>query len=99
MGFFILRAVAATSWLGFSKKNQQAKPVRGDKVSPSQRGRAPINEKQTKIDLINPPIFERDWIEILIREEKTLSRADIIDGRVIRNEFCCLCGAKRGMIK
>lgn len=39
------------------------------------------DEKQTRIELINPVLFERGWVENLIREEKTPGGADIIDGR------------------
>jgi len=39
------------------------------------------NEKQTRIELINPILHERGWIDALIREEKTPGGTDIIDGK------------------
>jgi type I restriction enzyme R subunit len=39
------------------------------------------NEKQTRIELINPALHERGRGDALIREEKTLGGTDIIDGR------------------
>ena len=39
------------------------------------------DEKQTRIDLINPVLFERGWGENLIREERMPGGADIIDGK------------------
>ena len=39
------------------------------------------DEKQTRIELINPVLVERGWGENLIREEKTPGGADIIDGK------------------
>jgi type I restriction enzyme R subunit len=41
----------------------------------------PRDEHQTRIDLINPALYERGWVESLIREEKTPGGTDIIDGR------------------
>jgi len=39
------------------------------------------DEKQTRIELINPALHERGWVEALIREERTPGGVDIIDGR------------------
>lgn len=39
------------------------------------------NEKQTRIDLINPALHDRGWTETLIREERTPGGVDIIDGK------------------
>lgn len=39
------------------------------------------DEHQTRIDLINPALHERGWMDALIREEKTPGGIDIIDGR------------------
>jgi len=41
----------------------------------------PRNEQQTRVELINPALFERGWDDTLIREEKTPGGTDIIDGR------------------
>jgi len=41
----------------------------------------PRDEKQTRIELINPCLFDRGWIDTLIREEKTPGGTDIIEGR------------------
>lgn len=39
------------------------------------------DEKQTRIELINPALHERGWVEALIREERTPGGTDIIDGK------------------
>lgn len=39
------------------------------------------NEKQTRIELINPALYEKGWVEALIREERTPGGVDIIDGK------------------
>ncbi|MBM3236416.1 restriction endonuclease subunit R [Candidatus Poribacteria bacterium] len=39
------------------------------------------DEKQTRIELINPVLHERGWVDALIREERTPGGADIIDGK------------------
>lgn len=39
------------------------------------------DEKQTRIELINPALFGRGWVEALIREERTPGGCDIIDGK------------------
>jgi len=39
------------------------------------------DEKQTRIELIDPTIYECGWTEALIREEKTPGGIDIVDGR------------------
>lgn len=39
------------------------------------------DEKQTRIELINPALHEKGWIETLIREERTPGGVDIIDGK------------------
>jgi type I restriction enzyme, R subunit len=39
------------------------------------------DEKQTRIELIDPTIYECGWIEALIRGKKTPGGIDIIDGR------------------
>ncbi len=39
------------------------------------------NEQQTRADLINPKLFEKGWVDALIREEKTPGGVDIIDGK------------------
>lgn len=38
------------------------------------------DEKQTRIELINPVLHERGWVDALIREEKTPGGTDIVDG-------------------
>lgn len=40
----------------------------------------PRDEKQTRIELINPALFDRGWSDALIREERTPGGTDIIDG-------------------
>ena len=39
------------------------------------------NEQQTRTELINPILFDRAWVDALIREEKTPGGVDIIDGK------------------
>lgn len=39
------------------------------------------DEKQTRIELINPALRESGWTDALIREERTPGGADIIDGK------------------
>lgn len=39
------------------------------------------DEKQTRIDLINPALHDRGWVDSLIREEKTPGGTDIIDAK------------------
>ncbi|VVB55664.1 Type III restriction enzyme, res subunit [uncultured archaeon] len=39
------------------------------------------DEHQTRIELINPALYNRGWGDSLIREEKTPGGTDIIDGR------------------
>jgi type I site-specific restriction endonuclease len=41
----------------------------------------PRDEHQTRVELINPALHERGWVEALIREEKTPGGTDIIDGK------------------
>ena len=41
----------------------------------------PRDEHQTRIELINPALHGRGWVEALIREEKTPGGTDIIDGK------------------
>ncbi len=41
----------------------------------------PRDEKQTRVDLINPVLYERGWVDSLIREEKTPGGIEIIDGK------------------
>ena len=41
----------------------------------------PRDEKQTRVELIDPTIHDCGWNEALIREEKTPGGTDIIDGR------------------
>ncbi len=41
----------------------------------------PRDEHQTRIELINPTLYDRGWTDALIREEKTPGGTDIIDGR------------------
>jgi type I restriction enzyme R subunit len=41
----------------------------------------PRDEHQTRVELINPALHDRGWVEALIREEKTPGGADIIDGK------------------
>jgi type I restriction enzyme R subunit len=38
------------------------------------------DEKQTRIELINPILHERGWADALIREERTPGGTDIVDG-------------------
>ena len=44
----------------------------------------PRNEHQTRVDLINPVLYERGWVEELIREEKTPGGVDIIEGKPMK---------------
>ena len=39
------------------------------------------DEHQTRIELINPALHDRGWVDALIREEKTPGGVDIIDGK------------------
>ena len=39
------------------------------------------DERLTRIELINPALFESGWTDVLIREEKTPGGVDIIDGK------------------
>ena len=39
------------------------------------------NEQQTRTELINPILFDRGWVDALIREEKTPGGVDIVDGK------------------
>ena len=39
----------------------------------------PRNEQQTRTELINPVLYEKGWVDALIREEKTPGGVDIID--------------------
>ena len=39
------------------------------------------DEKQTRIELINPALHESGWTDALIREERTPGGMDIIDGK------------------
>ena len=39
------------------------------------------DEKQTRIELINPALHERGWVDALIREERTPGGSDIIEGK------------------
>ena len=41
----------------------------------------PRDERQTRIELINPAIHDKGWLDVLIREEKTPGGTDIIDGK------------------
>ena len=41
----------------------------------------PRDEHRTRVELINPILHERGWVEALIREEKTPGGTDIIDGK------------------
>jgi type I restriction enzyme R subunit len=41
----------------------------------------PRDEHQTRVELINPSLHDRGWVEALIREEKTPGGTDIIDGK------------------
>jgi len=49
------------------------------------------NEKQTRIDLIDPALFERGWTHSLIRMEKTPGGTDIaveaLPGALLREIF------------
>ena len=38
------------------------------------------DEKQTRIELINPVLYERGWVDALLREERTPGGTDIVDG-------------------
>ncbi len=40
------------------------------------------DEKQTRIELINPALHESGWTDALIREERTPGGTDIIDGKL-----------------
>jgi len=42
------------------------------------------DERRTRIELINPALYERGWVDALIREEKTPGGVDIIDGKPTR---------------
>jgi type I restriction enzyme R subunit len=44
----------------------------------------PRNEHQTRVELINPALYDRGWTDALIREEKTPGGTDIIDGKPVR---------------
>ncbi len=44
----------------------------------------PRDERQTRIELINPALYERGWVDSLIREEKTPGGTDIIDGKPVK---------------
>lgn len=39
------------------------------------------NEQQTRTELINPVLYEKGWVDALIREEKTPGGVDIVDGK------------------
>jgi len=39
------------------------------------------DERLTRIELINPALFDSGWTDVLIREEKTPGGVDIIDGK------------------
>ena len=39
------------------------------------------NEHLTRLELINPVLFEKGWVDSLIREEKTPGGVDIVDGK------------------
>jgi len=41
----------------------------------------PRDERQTRVELIDPAIHDCGWNEALIREENTPGGTDIIDGR------------------
>lgn len=41
----------------------------------------PRDEHQTRVELINPALHDRGWVEALIREDKTPGGTDIIDGK------------------
>ena len=66
-GEFLTRSKKQTHWRG--------------KVDSPKHVLASKDEKQTRIELINPVLFERGWVENLIREEKTPGGADIIYGK------------------
>jgi type I restriction enzyme, R subunit len=40
----------------------------------------PRDERLTRIELINPALFNSGWMDILVREEKTPGGVDIVDG-------------------
>jgi type I restriction enzyme R subunit len=42
------------------------------------------NEHQTRLELINPALYDRGWTEELIREERTPGGSDIINGRPVK---------------
>jgi type I restriction enzyme R subunit len=46
----------------------------------------PRNEQQTRVELINPKLFDRGWVDALIREEKTPGGVDIVDGRPVKRK-------------
>jgi len=64
----------------FLTRNKKQSPWR-EKVDSSKDLLAARDEKQTRIELINPVLFERGWGENLIREERMPGGADIIDGK------------------
>ena len=39
------------------------------------------DERLTRIELINPALFDSGWTDVLIREEKAPGGVDIIDGK------------------
>ena len=44
----------------------------------------PRDERQTRIELINPALYGCGWVDSLIREEKTPGGTDIIDGKPVK---------------
>jgi len=42
------------------------------------------NEHLTRIELINPTLHDRGWIDSLVREEKTPGGSNIIDGKPVK---------------
>lgn len=44
------------------------------------------NEHQTRVELINPALYDCGWTDALIREEKTPGGTDIIDGKPVRRK-------------
>ncbi len=41
----------------------------------------PLNEAETRIQLIDPGLHTRGWTEDLIRREETLGTVEVVDGK------------------